>query len=536
MSEEPAHHDCIVIGAGFSGLAVLHHLRAAGFDAVGVDRNDAVGGTWLVNRYPGVRTDSDFPIYSFSFPVAVREEWTWSEQYPTGAEVLAYLQFLANRLGLIDHIQFGREVVRAEYSEHAGLWRVDFASGPSMTCTYLVSCMGILDAPMWPDIPGRDTFAGELLHTADWPVPGVELAGRTVGLIGLGSSGIQIMPLLARDSAALYVFQREPNYVVESSFPAVSAEQMAHIRRTYDDIWRRAAAHPFGVDMVIPEFGADEVSAERRRLIFESKWQEGGHHFANETFHDLATDPRASEHAAEFIRSKIRQIVHDPATAELLSPRRYSFNGKRVPTGHGYYAAYNLPHVHLVDVRTTPIDEVVPAGLRVGARTYPCDVLVCATGFDAMTGPLTRIDIVGRDGRVLREAWRTGVRTNLGLSVHGFPNLLLSLGPQTPYSNLPVPIQLGAQWMARALTFARDHQIVLEATAQSEQWWAEEVERTGRATVMYEEGAKAGAWFLGANVPGKRRELLVYMGGGQVYQQHCMQAELEQYRSFRAQG
>jgi cation diffusion facilitator CzcD-associated flavoprotein CzcO len=288
--------------------------------------------------------------------------------------------------------------------------------------------------------------------------------------------------------------------------------------------------------MEYAEKSALEVDAEERRRVFESKWLDGGFHFANECFNDLATNHEASELAAEFIRKKIRETVTDPVTADLLCPKTYSFNGKRVPTGHNYYSSFNLPTVHLIDTATEPISRITEKGVVVGDTEYELDVLIFATGFDAMTGTLTAIDIVGRGGVTLREKWlRDGLRSNLGISVHGFPNFFMSLGPQTPYSNLPVPIQLGAQWLQRAIDWARKNDVpFLEATSESEQWWAEETERAGRATVMYSEGKKAKAWFLGENIPGKPEEFQVYMGGGQVYQEYCRQAEADGYRSFLA--
>ncbi|MFD2397674.1 hypothetical protein ACFSVJ_14205 [Prauserella oleivorans] len=342
--------------------------------------------------------------------------------------------------------------------------------------------------------------------------------------------------MVAEQAGEFYVFQRTPNYVVETNNDKVTAEWMQYVRDHYDEIYEKAANHPFGVAMEPAEHSALEVDAQKRKEIFESKWNEGGFHFANECFTDLASNLEAAELASEFIRSKIREIVKDPETAELLCPKDYAFNGKRVPTGHNYYDTFNRDNVHLVDVKSTPISEVTPRGLRVGDTDYELDVLIFATGFDAMTGTLTAIDIVGRDGLVLREKWeREGLRSNLGISVHGFPNFFMSLGPQTPYSNLIVPIQLGAQWLQRLLVWARRNGVEqIEATRESEDWWAEETNRAGEATVMASEGEKAGAWFLGHNVPGKARAFQVYMGGGQIYQDFCRQAEQEEYRSFRA--
>lgn len=533
-SSRPDEFDAIVIGAGFSGLAILHHLREIGLRTVVLDGQDGIGGTWWANRYPGVRTDSEFSYYSFSFSKEVREEWSWSQRYPAGDEVRAYLNFVADRLDLRRDIRLGVFVESARYDQDTNTWTVRTAAGESLSAKYLISGMGVLSQAIYPDIPGIGTFAGEKYHTAHWPREGVDLTGKKVGLIGLGASGIQLVPTIAPQVREFFVFQRTPNFVVETSNDPVTAEEMQWVRDNYNAIYEKAANHPFGVAMEPAQYSALEVSAEQRREIFESKWNEGGFHFANECFNDLAVNHEASELASEFIRSKIREIVDDPTTAELLCPKTYSFNGKRVPTGHGYYAAFNLDHVHLIDTASQPITAVTPRGVVVGDTEYELDVLIFATGFDAMTGTLTNIDIVGTEGTTLRDKWtRDGLSSNLGINVHGFPNFFMSLGPQTPYSNLVVPIQLGAQWLQRALRWAQDNGVErFEATPESESWWAGETERTGKATVMYTEGKKAKAWFLGENVPGKPEEFLVYMGGGQVYQQHCREVERTGYASM----
>lgn len=527
-------YDAIVIGAGFSGLALLHHLRAIGLSTLVVDGTDGIGGTWWVNRYPGVRTDSEFHYYSFSFSKEVRDEWTWTERYPPGKEVLAYLNFMADRLDLRKDIRLNTRVDSAVYDEAANFWTVKFEHGTSLNAKYLISGMGVLSQPIWPNIHGLESFPGEKYHTAHWPREGVDFTDKRVGLIGLGASGIQVVPAIATEVDELFVFQRTPNYIVETNNEKVSAEWMQHVRDNYDEIFEQAARHPFGVAMEYAEKSALEVTPEDRERIFESKWNEGGFHFANECFNDLATSFEASELASEFIRTKIREIVTDPETAEILCPKGYSFNGKRVPTGHNYYDTFNRENVHLVDVKSQPITAITEKGVQVGDTEYELDVIIFATGFDAMTGTLTYIDIVGRDGVILREKWaREGLRSNLGISVNGFPNFFMSLGPQTPYSNLPVPIQKGAEWLQRAIDFAEKNGIDhLEATRESEQWWAEETARAGGATVM-SQGAKANAWFLGANIAGKAREFIVYMGGGHVYQDYCRKAEEEEYQSFR---
>ncbi|MFI9629888.1 flavin-containing monooxygenase [Streptomyces sp. NPDC052042] len=535
MTSKP-DYDAIVIGAGFSGLAMLHHLREIGLSTLVVDGEDGIGGTWWVNRYPGVRTDSEYSYYSFSFSKAVRDEWTWTERYPSGAEVLRYLDFVADRLDLRKDIRLSTRVNKAVYDEDANTWAVHLGDGSILTTTYLVSGMGVLSQAIFPAIDGIDAFKGEKYHSSMWPRGGADLTGKRVGLIGLGASGIQMVPEVAKVAGDFYVFQRTPNFIVETTNEPVTEQDMAYLRDHYDEIYEKAANHPFGVAMDPAEHSALEVSAEERDRIFESKWNEGGFHFANECFTDLATSHEASELASEFIRKKIREIVEDKAVADLLSPTTYSFNGKRVPTGHNYYAAFNKPNVHLIDVAAQPISRITERGVVVGDTEYELDVLIFATGFDAMTGTLTNIDIVGRGGRTLREKWLAdGLKSNLGINASGFPNFFMSLGPQTPYSNLPVPIQLGAQWLQRAIAWARENDVpFFEATPESETWWMEETERAGKATVMYSEGKKAKAWFLGDNLPGKPEEFQVYMGGGQVYQQFCREAEADGYRSFLA--
>ncbi|GAA1619418.1 flavin-containing monooxygenase [Leucobacter chromiireducens] len=536
--QTPTDYDALVIGAGFSGLAMLHHLREAGFNTHVVDGADGIGGTWWINTYPGVRTDSEYSYYSFSFSREVREEWVWKQRYPSGEEVLAYLNFVADRLDLRRDIELETFVDRAEYREADNLWEVRYRDGRTVTTRYLISGMGVLSQPVFPAIPGLESFTGEKYHAARWPREQVDFTGKRVGIIGLGASGIQIVPVVAPQAAEFVVFQRTPNYIVETTNEAVTPAQMQHLRENYDAIFEQAARHPFGVAMEPAQHSALEVSPEERQRIFESKWNEGGFHFANECFTDLATNPEASELAAEFIRGKIRETVTDPDTAELLCPKNYSFNGKRVPTGHQYYATFNRDNVRLVDTLSTPITEITERGVVVDGTEYPLDVLIFATGFDAMTGTLTAIDIVGREGRTLADKWaEEGLKSNLGISVHEFPNFFMSLGVQTPYSNLVVPIQMGAQWLQKFLLWAQDRGIDrLEATPEAEDAWRDETERAARATVMYEEGKKAGAWFMGDNIPGKREEVNVYMGGHGTYQEFCKAEAEAGYPSFLFQA
>ncbi len=436
-------YDSIVIGAGFSGLALLHHLREAGQRTIALDGAEGIGGTWWINNYPGVRTDSEFSYYSFSFSKEVRDEWVWTQRYPAGKEVLAYLNFVADRLDLRKDIRLDAWVSSAIYDEAANMWRVELTSGEVLTSKYLHRGWACSPSPS-----GR-TSPASTPSPASWCMP---LTGRvresTSAASGSDSSGSA-----HRESRSCRQSRPRSASSSCSSAPPTSSSRPTTIRSPPSSshmcerpTTRSGSARPITPSASTwcrPSTAPWKSIEEERRRIFESKWNEGGFHFANECFNDLAVNHESSELASEFIRSKIREIVKDPDTAELLSPRTYSFNGKRVPTGFGYYDAYNLPHVTLVDTATTPISAVTEKGMRVGDTEYELDVIIMATGFDAMTGTLTNIDIIGRGGQVLRDKWASGIRSYLGISMNGFPNLLLSLGPQTPYSNLPVPIQLG---------------------------------------------------------------------------------------------
>lgn len=537
MAEAKTDYDAIIIGAGFSGLGMLYHIREIGLTSRVFEAGGGVGGAWYWNRYPGCRTDSEFYYYCFSFSKEVREEWSWKERYPAQPEVLAYLEFVASRLDLNKDITFNTKVTRAEYDEAANIWTVTTSDGKSHTARYVVSGMGVLSAPKKPDFPGLDTFKGELYQSSSWPAEGVDLKGKRVGLIGVGASGVQIVPEIAPVVDELYVFQRTPNYVVASTNLPVDEEWTKRVRENFDETFEEARGHGFAVPFFKPEHGAKEVSAEEREKVFEDGWTVGGFHFMLECFNDLAVDEESNRYASEFIRKKIRETVKDPKKAELLAPSDYPFNGKRPPGGHGYYEAYNRDNVHIVDVKSQPIDEVTPAGVKVGGKEYEVDVLICATGFDAMTGTLTRIDIVGRDGVLLRDKWASeGLKTNLGMATNGFPNFFMILGPTTPYANLPVGIQEGVQWIAKAIDFARENNIAcLESTKEAEEAWNKEVQEAGSQTIMAQ-GGGAKAWFLGANIPGKPAEFNVYMGGADIYFRKCNEVAAGGFKSLCAQA
>ena len=425
------------------------------------------------------------------------------------------------------------ETERRFYLCNAVDLKVRTEGGERFRARYLISGMGALSHPTRPGIPGADSFSGESYHTARWPQDGsVELAGKRVGVIGLGASGVQIVPVVADVADELVVFQRTPNYVVASSNREVDEQWMRQVRENYDENFRKARDHVFAVPFEKPGQSAKEVSPQERERVFEQGWRDGGFHFMLETFHDLAVDPESGEHASEFVRRKIHETVQDPDTAELLSPRDYPFNGKRPPGGHGYYESYNRDNVRLVDVKTHGIDDITPEGVRVGGVLHELDVLIFATGFDAMTGTLTQIDVVGRDGVVLRDKWSEALRTNLGLAVHGFPNFFMILGPQTPYANLPVAIEAGVQWVSEAIAHVERHGARrIESTPEAEREWADEVNEAGAGTLMAR-GANANAWFVETSEPGKPIEFNVFMGGADVYFRRCDEVADNGYPGF----
>ena len=531
--EFKADYDCVVIGAGFSGLGILHHLNQLGLNSRVFESGKDVGGTWYWNRYPGARTDSEFYYYAFTFSKEVREEWKWKERYPSQDEVYQYLKFVSERLNLRKDITFNTKIESFIYDETRNLWNVTTEYGQTYTAHYVISAMGGLSTPTLPNIKGIDNFKGELYHTSHWPHDGVNLEGKRVGLLGVGASGIQITPVIAPVVKDLFVFQRTPNYVVASSNRAVSDEEMQNIVENYDEIYEKATKHGFAVPFERAQHGAKDVSAEERERIFEEKWADGGFHFMLETFNDLAVNEESNAYVCEFIRKKIKETVTDPLKAELLCPKDYPFNAKRPPGGHSYYEAFNRDNVHLVDVKSQPIEEITENAVRVGNDLYEIDVLICATGFDAMTGSLKRINIRGRDNVLLRDKLNNdGMKTNLGFSINGFPNLIFIYGPLTPYSNVPVALQESIGWASKALKYAIDNDLdIFETTPEAETAWYEEVRKAGEATIMAQ-GAQANAWFLGANVPGKPQEFSVYMGGADVFFEKCKAVAANNFATF----
>lgn len=532
-AQQVESHDIVIIGAGFSGLYMLYRAREVlGLDAVVFEAADGVGGTWYWNRYPGARCDSESFYYSYSFSEELQQEWRWSSRYPAQPEILAYLEHVADRFDLRRDIRFGTRVERAVFDEDGGRWAVRTDRGDEVVASFVVSAVGCLSTANVPDIPGLDEFGGDWYHTGQWPHEGVEFAGKRVGLIGTGSTGIQAAPVIAGEAEHLYVFQRTPNYSVPARNAPMSPERDAEIKSHYSDI-RDHARRSFGGFPYDPSSrSALEVSPEERTAVYEDLWSQGGFRFMFGSFYDLLINAEANQTASEFIRTKIREIVHDPEVAELLCPKDHPYGSKRPPIDTDYFATFNRENVTLVDVRSDPIERITPAGLETGAAGYEVDTLVFATGFDAMTGALLGIDIRGRGGATLRDRWAHGPRTYLGLQVAGFPNFFTITGPQSPsvLSNMPVSIEQHVEWISDCIKYLSECGAgTIEATDEAEDAWVQHTAEIADMTMF----SKADSWYVGANVPGKTRVFMPYVGGLANYGDRCDTVASNGYEGFR---
>ncbi|MBV8523176.1 MAG: NAD(P)/FAD-dependent oxidoreductase [Acetobacteraceae bacterium] len=525
--------DALIIGAGFSGLYQLYMLRdRLGLSVQVLEAGDGVGGTWYWNRYPGARCDSESYYYSFSFSDELQQEWEWTERYPEQPEILRYLNYVADRFGLRRDIRFGTRVTQARYEADANRWRVVTEAGEQFAARFLITAVGCLSSANVPKIPGLESFAGRWYHTGEWPHEGVDFSGKRVGQIGTGSTGIQAAPVIAETAAHLTVFQRTPNYSVPARNGPMEPEFQKQVKANYEKIRQLARASTNGHPFQISPVSALEVTPEERQARYEAAWAYGGLRF-RATFRDLLLDKTANATASEFIRGKIREIVKDPVTAEKLTAFDHPYASKRPPIDTGYFETFNRSNVSLVDLRAEPIERITPKGVKTRAAEYELDIIVFATGFDAMTGPLLKIDIRGRDGQKLRDAWKAGPRTYLGLQVAGFPNLFTITGPGSPsvLCNMPVAIEQHVEWITDCIAHMHEHGLEqIEADAGAAEQWVEHVNEAAAATLLPQASS---SWYLGANVPGKPRVFMPYSGGMARYAAICADVAQEGYRGFR---
>ena len=528
--------DALIIGAGFSGLYQLHALRdRLGLAVRVLEAGDGVGGTWYWNRYPGARCDSESHSYCYTFSDALLQDWQWSERYPEQPEVMRYLNHVADRFDLKRDISFGTRVTAARYDAAANRWHVTTEAGETLSAQFLITAVGCLSTANLPAIPGLENFAGRWYHTGQWPHEGVDFTGQRVGMVGTGSTGIQAAPVIAETAAHLTVFQRTANYSVPARNVPLGAEFQRYVKENRAEINRTMRATTNGHPFTISEQSALDATPEERAKVYEAAWEKGGLQFRG-VYHDLLSDLTANATAAEFIRAKIRSIVKDPATAATLSDIDHPYAAKRPPIDSDYFETFNRANVSLVDVRAAPIERITPRGIRTRDAEYPLDIIVFATGFDAMTGPLLKLDIHGRDGRSLKDAWHAGPRTYLGLQVAGFPNLFTITGPGSPsvLCNMPVAIEQHVEWITDCIAHMRQHGLKrIEATAEATDQWVEQVNEAANATLLPQASS---SWYLGANVPGKPRVFMPYAGGMAQYREICAEVAAKDYEGCILSG
>lgn len=504
--------DAVVIGAGFAGLRALHTLRGLGLSVAVLEAGDGIGGVWYWNRYPGARCDVESYDYSYAFSEELEQEWRWSERYATQPEILRYVEHVAERFDLRRDVHLRQRMTRAEYTD--GRWHVT-TDTDAWSGRFLVMAVGNLSTTKEPTLPGQDGFRGRILHTARWPHEDVEFTGLRVGVIGTGSSGMQMIPVIAPDVAHLTVFQRTPNFSIPAANAVLSDEQDAEVKRGYRE--RRAAAQnsPSGLGFVPNRQSALEATEDERLALYERAWTRLGFGFSL-AYYDLLLDQQANDTAAEFIRAKIAEQVDDPVTREKLMPRGFPFGTKRPSVDSGYFPTFNRANVTLVDIREEPLERLDATGLHTTRAHYDLDVLVYATGFDAMTGSLLRPEIVGRRGRTLAEHWADGPRTYLGPFVSGFPNLFIVAGPGSPslLSNVLLSIEQHVDWLAALVAHLREHGLdTVDATLEAEDDWVAHVNARAQETLY----PKARSYYMGDDVPGKPRVFMPYSGGVRGY-------------------
>ena len=527
--------DAIIVGAGFAGLYMLHKLRGLGLSARCYEAGSGVGGTWYWNRYPGARCDVESMEYSFSFDEELEQQWDWSERYATQPEILNYARHVAERFDLKRDIVFDTRVASAVWEEDAKHWSITTDTSDAATARHCIMATGCLSSINRPDIAGLDDFVGDIYQTGLWPHDGVDFAGKRVAVIGTGSSAVQSIPVIAREADALTVFQRTPNFIVPAHNHDLD-EAQASIKARYRTLRAEALA---GAGGIRPPQGRSETLAiatpeEERRATYEKSWAYGGLSFLW-NYADVGLIPEANETAAEFVRQKIREKVDDPEIAELLCPTDHPFGSKRLCVDTGYFETYNRDDVTLVDLKSTPIIKIAADGIKTSERLYEVDIIVLATGFDAMTGALARIDIQGQHGERLADKWEAGPRAWLGVASAGFPNLFLITGPGSPsvLSNMIVSIEQHVEWIADALGWMRDRGAeTIEPIADEEDRWVDHVNAVAEPTVMMQ----ANSWYLGANIPGKPRIFMPYIGGVPTYRAICDAVAAQGYAGFAIDG
>lgn len=531
MTESTEHHDVVIVGAGIAGLYMLVKCRELGLDAIVLERADDVGGTWYWNRYPGARCDVESLDYSYSFDEELQREWRWTEKYATAPEFLSYLQHVADRLDLRRDIRFGTEVTGAEFDDTSNTWTVTAEGGSVFTSTYVVAASGVLSHPKVPNFPGQERFNGEILVSNQWPADGFDFTGKRVAVIGAGSTGIQISPIIAQQADHVFMLQRTPSYSIPAFNRQLSDEEFAEAVSSYPERRKTARKTILGVDTANGDRSTFGSSEKEVASAYQRNYEYGGPMKLLTTFNDAVTDKDANDVVAAFLAERIRERVGDDEVASRVIPD-YAVGSRRLCVDTDYYETLGREHVTLVDLREEPLLEFTTTGFRTENREEEVDVIVLATGFDAITGALSHIDPKGRFGVSLRRKWEDYPASYLGIMVAGFPNLFTVTGPQSPSvnSNMFVAIEQHVEYIADLLKFALERgQATIEATAEAEENWGVHTQEVADATVF----PSTDSWYTGANIAGKARAILLYLGGIGGYQQILDEIKSDGFRGFR---
>jgi cation diffusion facilitator CzcD-associated flavoprotein CzcO len=522
--------DAIVIGAGVSGLYALYKLRGLGLKVQCLEDGAGVGGTWYWNRYPGCRFDSESETYGYSFSKELLQEWDWKEHYSGQPENERYLNYVADKFDLRRDIQFNSHVTSAVWDERANKWDVGLEDGRRMRTQFLVAAVGILSARYTPPFEGIDSFKGESFHTSRWPKEKVDFTGKRVGVIGTGATAVQMIPIIAKEVGHLTVFQRTPNYCAPLRNSLVTEETQKRFKATYPEIHKRIRETTGGFIHDFDRRRALDLPREERLKVYEELWSAPGFKKWLGNFRDIMTDREANEDFAEFVRNKIRARVKDPVVAEKLAPKNHPFGSKRIPLETEYYEAYNRPNVLLVDINETPIERITPKGIKTSDKEYEFDVIIYATGFDAITGSMTRIDIRGEGGQSIKDHWEAGMRTYLQMQTAGFPNLFIATN--TAFCNYTVCAEAIVEWITDAIRYMRERDYArIVATPEAEQAWVDHTNEIGSKTFL----SASNGWFVGGNIPGKARAILMYANPAPAFRAKCAEVAANHYEGFSLQ-
>ena len=522
-----ARYDAIVIGAGVSGLYQLYRLRQLGLSVRLYDDGSGVGGTWHWNRYPGCRFDSESETYGYSFLPELLQEWDWKEHYSGQPENERYLNYVADKFDLRRDIQLNSRVTSAVYDERENRWEIQLNQNQRVRAQFLVGAVGVLSADYTPDIPGIETFKGNSYHTGRWPKDPVNFAGKRVAVIGTGPTGVQLITEIAKEVGHLTVFQRTPNYCAPLRNSPVDPETQRQFKADYPAMHQRIRETPGGFMYDFDPRKTLQIPREERLAQYEKLWAQPGFSKWLANFQDIMTSREANEDFAEFVRNKIRARVKDPVVAEKLVPKDHPFGAKRVPLESGYYEAFNRANVKLIDVRETPIERITPQGIKTSDAEYEFDIIIYATGFDAVSGSLTRIDMRGEGGRTFKDAWADGPRTYLGFQTAGFPNFFIAVG--TVFCNYPVCAEMMVEWITACISYMRDKGFSrIRPTPEAEAGWVAHANKLASRTLLTD----TKSWFMGSNIPGKKPALVLYANTAPRYKAECAKVAANGYEGF----